>query len=92
MTEIETRVIQNKAEAPQDILNFTPQLDNQLLYLMGVVESATGRPTAGSFDRFVELSRELAAIESSLDDALSNDLAALERALDEAGIGRVIVP
>jgi photosystem II stability/assembly factor-like uncharacterized protein len=91
LTEIEGTILQTKSEAPQDILNFTPQLDNQLLYLMGVVESATGRPTAASHARFEELRDELAAIESRLDRLLAEELPAFERAVDAAGLGRVIV-
>ena len=92
LTEIEGTILQTKSEAPQDILNFTPQLDNQLLNLMGVVESATGRPTAASRDFFDELSGELAAIESRLDRVLAEELPAFERAVDAAGAGRVIMP
>ena len=74
LTDLEEQVLQTKSQAPQDILNFTPMLDNQFLYLQSVVESAPGEPTVASGQRFAELEAELEAIEGELARVLSEGL------------------
>jgi hypothetical protein len=88
---IEARLTQPKAKAVQDVLNFPPQLDNQLLYLYGNVETAEGRPTAGAFERFEQLSGELDALLAELDAALANELAAFNEAAAGADAPRVVL-
>jgi photosystem II stability/assembly factor-like uncharacterized protein len=82
---LERRIHQVEAESSQDVLNFPPALDNQLLYLMSTVESGAGRPTEGSRARFVELETELDAIVAELDALLTTRLPELERLLEGAG-------
>jgi hypothetical protein len=92
LTAVEEQLWQPKNKASQDILNFTPQIDNQLLYLMGVVDSAEGRPTRQSQERFAELDRELTAHLDRLDQALATDLAAFTAFVAGKGVAPVIVP
>jgi hypothetical protein len=92
LTEVETMVLQTKSRAPQDILNFTPMLDNQILYLMDVVESAPGEPTAASVDRFNELSAQLGEIEAEFVEILNKDLAQFQNLVDSTEMDRVVVP
>jgi len=93
LTEIEGRILQTKVQAPQDVLNFTPGLDNQLLFLQEVVESAPGPPTAASSERFRELESELRAIERDFEGALGDDLRRFEdQAAQHGAEGPVIVP
>ncbi|MEO0974439.1 MAG: glycosyl hydrolase, partial [Pseudomonadota bacterium] len=92
LEKVETSVLQTKAKAPQDVLNFTPMLDNQLLYLQNIVESATGEPTASSVEMFNVLAAELADIEAELVEILSNDLKEFQNLVDSAELDRVIVP
>jgi hypothetical protein len=74
LTELEEMVLQTKSKAPQDIFNFTPMLDNQFLYLMGIVESAQGMPTESSVARFNELAAEPSVIETRLVEVFNKDL------------------
>lgn len=92
VTAIEEQVLQTKSEAPQDILNFTPMLDNQFVYLMSVVESAPGEPTQASQERYRELASELEAIEGELARIVADELDAFETLLDTSEVGRVVVP
>jgi len=93
LTAIEARILQTKAQAPQDVLNFTPQLDNQLLFLFEVVESAPARPTAVSAERFRELEGELREIERDFEAVLSDDLTRFEDQVAQQGSeGPIIVP
>ncbi len=88
---IESRLAQPKIESSQDVLNYTPQLDNQLVDLQSTVESALGRPTAASRERFAELEAELNGIETELEEVLATKLPAFETLLEEVGAPRVVV-
>jgi photosystem II stability/assembly factor-like uncharacterized protein len=91
LTEIEEQLHQTKLESSQDVLNYPPQLDNQLVFLQSVVESAAGRPTVGSKERFQELQAELVRLETELDNVLETRLPEIERLLEEAGTPRIVL-
>jgi len=91
LDELENRLHQTRSEAAQDVLNFTPQLDNQLVYLMGVVESSPGRPTEAAHQRFAELQGELDSILGELEAVLSDDVAELERLAAESAAPYITV-
>jgi hypothetical protein len=59
MTEIEEVLIQTKAKSGQDVLNYPIRLNNYLVALAGVVESADTAPTQASYEVFDMLSRQL---------------------------------
>ncbi len=91
LTEIEGQLHQTKLESSQDVLNFPPQLDNQLVFLQSVVESTAGRPTVGSRERFQELNAELVRLETELNSVLEARLPEIERLLEETGAPRIVV-
>jgi hypothetical protein len=91
LTVVEEKLHQTKAESSQDILNFPPQIDNQLLYLQGVIESAVGAPAASSQQRFDELKAELDGYVAELDAILAEQLPELEQLIGETGAPRIIV-
>ncbi|MEJ2582657.1 MAG: glycosyl hydrolase, partial [Acidobacteriota bacterium] len=91
LTAIEEKLHQTRAESSQDILNFPPKIDNQLLYLQGVVESAEGSPTEGARQRFEELRSELDAYVGELDALVADQLPEFEQLVEAAGV-RLIVP
>jgi len=59
MTEVEEVLIQTKARANEDVLNYPIRLNNYLVALGGVVESADSAPTQASYDVFNMLSKQL---------------------------------
>ncbi len=59
MTEIEEVLIQTKAKSNQDVLNYPIRLNNYLVALGGVVESADTAPTQASYEVFDMLSKQL---------------------------------
>jgi hypothetical protein len=59
MTEVEEVLIQTKARANEDVLNYPIRLNNYLVALGGVVESADTAPTQASYDVFNMLSKQL---------------------------------
>lgn len=88
---VEERINQTKAQSSQDVLNFPPKLDNQLVYLMSAVDSAQGRPTQGSHDRYLDLKRELDEIIAELDDQIDTLVPQLEQALAAADAPRIVI-
>jgi hypothetical protein len=59
MTEVEEVLIQTKAKSGQDVLNYPIRLNNYLVALGGVVESADSAPTQVSYEVFDMLSKQL---------------------------------
>jgi hypothetical protein len=89
LTAIEEQLHQTRSSSSQDVLNFPPQLDNQLLYLLGNVESAKGQPTASSRERFDQLEAELDSLVAELDQLLEERLPELEELL--SGKPRIVI-
>ena len=76
----------------QDILNFPPQLDNQIVALLGTVAGGESRPTAGSLERFDELRAELDEHLAELQAAYDTELAAFTALVETKNVGPVLVP
>jgi hypothetical protein len=91
LTMIEEKLHQTKAESSQDILNFPPQIDNQLLYLQGVVESTVGGPTEATKERFQELRAELDGLVADLDAIIVDQIPQFERMLEEQDVSYVMI-
>jgi hypothetical protein len=90
ITGIENRLNQTKAKSSQDDCNYPPQLDNQLVYLLGMVESAPGAPPVATRERYSELKTELDAILGELEMLLAEELPKLESILDKAEAPRIL--
>jgi photosystem II stability/assembly factor-like uncharacterized protein len=89
---IEEAIHQLKAESSQDILNFTPMLDNQFLGLMGTVESADARPTDGSLQLYEELRAQLDDLLGRLDQVKNSELAAFNKLVGSKNVPAVVIP
>jgi hypothetical protein len=91
LTAVETRLTQVKSESPQDVLNFPPQLDNQLVALLGGVSGGQAPPTDGARVRFDELREELNGLLTELQGALDSELVAFNALVGGKGLGAVVV-
>ncbi len=87
---IEELLIQPKNEAPQDVLNYPPGLDADLLFVYGHAGSGDGSPLAAEEERFFELKTVLDRERGKLHTLREDQLRKLERALAEAGLPRFI--
>jgi hypothetical protein len=58
MTAVEEALIQTKARSGQDVLNYPIRLNNLLVALGGVVNSADAAPTKQDYELFDELSKQ----------------------------------
>ena len=86
---LESRLRQTALESSQDVLNFPAQLDNQLVYLKGVVEATPGFPAQSAKERFDELRAELEEIGNDLEAVLTTQVPEIEAMLDAAGVPRI---
>ena len=59
LDEIEVALVQTKAEAIQDVLNFPIRLNNKLAALKSTVATGYGRPTAQQYEVFEELAAKV---------------------------------
>ena len=75
LTETEEKIHQYRSKSSQDVLNFRPGIDGQLVGLKSTVESAEARPTDASVERFAELREELDGYLAELKAILDGDLA-----------------
>jgi hypothetical protein len=89
---IEVELYQTKAESGQDMINFPPQLSNQLAYLYGMLAPAYGPPTAQERARLEELEEELALHRTNLQAVLDTELAEFNAKVRELGVGPVVLP
>jgi hypothetical protein len=92
LTAIEDELIQTKSEASQDPLNFPPKIDNQFVYVYGHVNSAYGRPTQGSYQRFEDLNAELAPHMEELRRLLDTEVNQFNDSMRDKGVPGVIAP
>jgi photosystem II stability/assembly factor-like uncharacterized protein len=88
---VETQLTQVKNESPQDVLNFPPQLDNQIVDLLGTVAAGEARPTEGARERFAELRQELDGHLAELQAALDTELVAFNELVAAKSVGPIVV-
>jgi hypothetical protein len=91
LTAIEEGLDQTRSQGIQDPLNFPPQLDNQVLYLYGVVNSADAGPTAGTLERYRDLEGEVERRLQELDRLLEEELSTFNDRIRENELPAVIV-
>ena len=92
LASIEDRIYQGKTESSQDVLNFPPRLDNQLLGLLGIVGTGDSGPTAGQVARFEDLLAELESIRSDFTRVLEDEVGAFAALVEAKQIPTVVVP
>ncbi len=92
LAAIEESIHQVEAESSQDVLNFPPKLDNQLIGLMSLVESADARPTDGALERYRELRAELDGYLKGLQEVVTGELEAFNDLVLTKSVPPVIVP
>lgn len=85
LTATEEKIHQYHSKSSQDVLNFRPGIDGQLLGLKSTVESAQARPTDASVERFNELRVELDGYLTELKEIFDTDLVEFNVKVAEAG-------
>ena len=90
MQEAEERLVQPRSTTFQDVVNFTSQLDAQLLQLLGTVDGAAPPLTGGQQERFRDLERLWATEQSVLERLLGAELAGFNARVQRLGIPAVV--
>ncbi|NIM15752.1 MAG: glycosyl hydrolase, partial [Candidatus Aminicenantes bacterium] len=89
---VEDELIQHKAKARQDLLNFPIKLNNKLAALGAwVVESSEGAPTQQALAVFADLSAQVDAHLQQLKQVIETDLAAFNRLIRELEVPAVMI-
>jgi len=92
LTALERKLTQPRGEAIQDVLNFPPQLDGQLIGLLSIVDGVDAPPTDGSIERFDDLRAELDRGLAELRGVIEHELAAFNALVERKSVPPVIVP
>ena len=91
MTVIEEALIQTKAKSSQDVLNFPVRLNNHLVALGGVVESADSAPTRQSYEVFDMLSKNVDEQLAAWKAIVSTDVAAYNNLMKQQEVPAIIL-
>jgi photosystem II stability/assembly factor-like uncharacterized protein len=91
LTEIEKKLVNPDLKSNQDVLNFPPALDHQIVGIAVVASSADSKPTAGALAYSKEVGAKLAAILAELDAVVAKDLAEFNAAVRKEEIPPVVV-
>jgi hypothetical protein len=86
LSSVEEEIYQVQNRSGQDPLNFPIKLNNKLSALERVIESGDGKPIAGAYTVFKELSDLVAAQKAKFDAAIKTDLPPINQQLASAGL------
>ena len=89
LSEVEDSLYQTKNRSGQDPLNYPIRLNNRIGALLGVVQSADGRPTQQSYDVEKVLTTELNKHLTKLRAAISANLPKINAMLRAAGLKEI---
>jgi photosystem II stability/assembly factor-like uncharacterized protein len=91
MTEVEEALIQTKAKSGQDVLNFPVRLNNHLVALSGVVQSADTAPTKQSYEVFDMVSKDVDEQLTKWKAIVATDLVAYNSLVKEKEVPAIMV-
>lgn len=79
LSDIENALMQTKAEAYQDVLNYPIKLNNKLAALANTVATGDGRPTKQQYGVYQELSLQVDEQLEMLDEVLNGQVSEIEQ-------------
>ena len=91
ITAIEEELVQTKSKSGEDALNYPIKLNDKLLALGGVVDSADTAPTQPSYEVFDMLSKELDEQLAKWHEVLSKDVPAINESMRKENLGPVLI-
>jgi len=92
LSRIEKALIERRAKAGQDALNYPLKLNNKILALKSTVYSADARPTRQSYDVFADLSRRIDELIASYERIRDTQVAAFNALLKSSDVPAVVLP
>ena len=91
MTPIEEKLLQVKSRSSQDPLNFPVMLNDQLMGLGSVVDSADAAPTQQAYELYDDLAGQLNPLVAAWKRLKDGDLASLNERIQKAHIPRISI-
>ncbi len=91
MTGVEEDVYQVRSRSGQDPLNFPIKTNNRIAALLRSIETGEGRPTAGAYKVYDELSADLSKEMKALDDITKGPLARFNALLAKKNMQKIIM-
>jgi len=91
LREVEDGLIQWRAKAGQDTLNFPVMLNAKLAALIASINASEGKPTAQTRDLFGDLAKRTDALLAKLEDILKKDVPAFNKKVKEAQTDAITV-
>jgi photosystem II stability/assembly factor-like uncharacterized protein len=88
---LEEELIQTKHKAGQDPINYPPKFDDQLAWLVDVVNYQDNKPTPGCYELYDDLKKASDVYMRRLDVILSNDLKAFNDRVARDNAGGVVI-
>ena len=92
LDRVEDMIIQNKAEASQDNINYPRVFSNHIGRLYSVVVNDHHRPTAGALERLEDLKVEYQGIVAAYDQVFNQEVKAIREYMDQKGAERLLLP
>jgi len=91
MTEVEDKLIESKASASEDMLNYPIELNSKIGYLVNGVDSADSAPPQQDWDLYEVYRKQVADLAAQWKSIVSSDLATLNRMARQENI-QMIAP
>lgn len=91
LTELEEILIQTKHKAGQDPINYPPKFDDQIAWLVDVVNGQDAKPTQGCYDLYEDLKKANDAYMKQLEDIFNTTLKKFNDQVVKENVGGVVV-
>ncbi|MFM8438171.1 MAG: hypothetical protein ACKOAX_06825, partial [Candidatus Kapaibacterium sp.] len=92
LSRIEKALIERRAKAGQDALNYPLRLNNKILALKSTVYSGDARPTRQSYEVFSDLSRRIDELIAAYERIRDTQIAAFNAFVKSSDIPAVVLP
>jgi hypothetical protein len=92
ITTWEDKLVQNKAQSNDDIINYVNRLTADYIFLKGEMDTNIPGITNGQKERLAELNNLWAPLKAESDDIAGKQVNAFNKLYDESGLGKVVVP
>jgi photosystem II stability/assembly factor-like uncharacterized protein len=91
LSDLEELLIQTKHKAGQDPINYPPKFDDQIAWLVDVVNGQDARPTQGCYDLYNDLKKEADGYVKQLENIIQTDLKAFNEQVLKENVGGVMI-
>ncbi|MCU0327267.1 MAG: glycosyl hydrolase, partial [Spirosomaceae bacterium] len=88
----EEKLVQNKAESNDDIINFKNMLSADYIFVRGEVDSNVPTVTSGQKKQLAALDAQWNTLKTEMNDLLTKDIAAYNKLCADKAVSKVIIP